>query len=185
MRHLPPQLKTFLDQKLLGLLLPDDPAALLVQVARCCVGVTEQGGDNHGPLVEAFQSAVGSPMGQSWCMDFVQACIAYVEARLGVQSPVAPGEHCLTVWERSKAICGVSSPIPGDVIVWEHGDTQNGHTGIIVSFDSLRYLTIEGNTSDAAEINREGDGVYQKFRAKGGSKTFKEVGFLRVFGTQI
>lgn len=179
MRVCPPTLKAHFD-----LLIPKEvrsPRDLLQIVAHSCVGVTEVGGDNKGPLVELFQSAVSRPAGQSWCLDFLQACIAYVEVETGALSPLPATELCMDLWNRSKVIMGTDTPWPGDIVIWQLGETIHGHTGLIVGMDSLRFQTVEGNTSPAAGIERNGDGVFLKNRAKGGSKTFKEVGFLRVF----
>lgn len=176
-RHLPPILKEDFD----ALGLPDTllPAELFVQVALSCEGVTEFGGDNKGPIVELFQGSISMAMQQSWCLDFVQACVAYVEAARGIQSNLPASELCLQLWNESPH---VDYPKRGDLIVWQMGNTHKGHVGIIVEDGGLTWNTIEGNTGPGGEIERNGDGVYRKKRKKGGSVTFREKGFIRVFG---
>lgn len=182
MRTLPPALKDHWDGLISGeAVTAMSPANLLCAIAQSCIGVREVGGDNRGPLVELFQSVVAKPVGQSWCLDFLQACIAYVETVKRVQSPLAATELCLAFWDQGRAKSSPASPARGDIVVWRLGDTIHGHVGLIVTLDTLRYGTIEGNTSNASAIVREGDGVYSKFRARGGSKSFVEMGVLRPF----
>lgn len=181
-RSLPLALKEHFDSLISGeAVAMNDPAGLLCLVALSCVGVKEVGGDNRGPMVELFQSVVSSPKGQSWCADFVQSCIAYVEAVKGVQSPLTDADFVLKLWDDNRAYHAVTPPRRGDLILWRFGDTIQGHCGIVLGGDSLRYQTVEGNTSDSTGIDRNGDGVYPKNRAKGGSSTFRELGFLRAF----
>lgn len=180
MRVLPPELKTYLDGKVISK--PDaTPDVVIQQAASACVGITEQGGDNKGKWVELFQSTLSEPSSQSWCMDFVQSCIAYAEVTKGVVSGLAATEGCLDLWNKSSATHQVKKPIKGDIVIYQMGNTEKGHCGIIIGEDGDRWLTIEGNTSPSSEIDRNGDGCYVKKRIKGGSVTFREVGFLRVF----
>lgn len=178
-RVLPPALKDFFAARVAYA--GQSPTELLLLAARACLGVKEEGGDNCGPVVELFQSVVSKPCGQSWCLDFLQACIAYVEAATGLESALPGTQLVVDLWNQSKAYHAVSPPRPGDLILWRFGQSIHGHTGLIVGQDSLRYHTIEGNTSDSVGIDREGDGVYPKSRAKGGSASFVEMGFLRPF----
>lgn len=71
--------------------------------------------------------------------------------------------------------------MPGDLILWQHGDTVQGHVGIVIAALQNGYLTVEGNTSDSLGIDREGDGVFVKLRPKGGTSKMKQLGFLRAF----
>lgn len=179
MRVLPDALKSFLDSKVDASL--SDPTAIFMAAAQACEGVHNEGGNDRGPMVELFQSVVGKPCRQPWCLDFVQGMLAYAEARTGRASALPATELCMAMWNQGKGYGAVFSPRPGDIILWRFGATIEGHCGIILSSDSLRYRTIEGNTSDTQEIERLGDGVWRKNRARGGSKTFVELGFLRPF----
>lgn len=152
---------------------------LLVSAALAFSGVTEEGGDNQGYLVRAFQSAAGKPAGQSWCLDFVQACIAYVEHVKGIESPFPTTELCLDLWNRSPHR---KDPAPGDVVIWRHADTYAGHCGIVVNCVSELLSTVEGNTSSiSGVVERNGDGVYFKNRPLGGTAKFPMLGFVRPF----
>lgn len=180
MRTLPTALKAYIDSRLPSADLTD-PVAAMLAAARALLGVHNEGGNDRGPIVGLIQSVVGKPVNQPWCLDFVQACIAYAEEITGKTSPLPATELCVGLWNAAKGYSAVSPPKTGDVILWRFGTTSEGHCGLILSMDSLRYQTIEGNTSDSQNIDRLGDGVWLKNRAKGGSKSFVELGFLRPF----
>lgn len=178
MRRINGTLKAYLDGKLTVDVISKPPGELLLLAANALIGITE---DADPAKVDLIRGTVTKPWGEPWCADFVQTCIAYVEAVKGVTSPVAASEGVLDMWNRSKAYSAVQPAQKGDIIVWRLGATQEGHCGLITAIDSLLYETIEGNTSDSADIDRMGRGVFAKKRAKGGTRTFTEVGFLRVF----
>lgn len=180
-RTLPDALKAYLDARIPDVLNRQNPVEVLTQAALSCVGVHNEGGNDRGYVVELFQSVVGKPCAQAWCLDFVQAMIAYTEAVTGKASPLPATELCLGLWNSAKAYSAVTPARAGDIVLWRFGSTIEGHCGIILGSDSLRYQTVEGNTSDSQEIDRLGDGVWRKQRARGGSKTFVELGFLRPF----
>lgn len=180
-RTLNPAIKAHFDAVLGPEVIGLSPVELLLKAAPLLIGVTES---NSPLIVHEIRSAIVEPWNQPWCADFIQTLVAYVEGVKGIQSPLAPSESVLTMWNDSPDHVEVQDDNqvrPGDIIVWQLGNTAEGHCGIITAIDSLLYETVEGNTSDSAEIDRMGRGVFAKKRAKGGTKTFKEVGFLRVF----
>lgn len=153
---------------------------MLLLTALSALGITEFGADNHGKMVELFQSTIGKPIGQSWCLDFLQSCVAYVET-FGFTSALFPTESCLIAWANSTCVHPVD-PLPGDIVVYRHGDTTKGHVGIITSILPKSFFTVEGNTGALnGEINRNGDGVYARVRPRGGIGQMQELGFLRPF----
>ena len=110
-----------------------DERLLFVEAARACVGIREQGGNNKGPLVELIQQTIGGANKEAWCMAFVMSMIAYVEKKIGIYSRLYPTEHCLTCWSKSPETSRVKYfPLPGAVVIWRHGDSTNGHTGIFL-----------------------------------------------------
>ena len=172
-RQLPFALKERFD----GLPRQKDPTSMLIAVARSCVGINMQ---QNQDIVALFESTISRPLGQSWCLDFIQSCIAYVEQTFGIASPLAATELCMNLWDTAPAQCKVDRK-PGDLIIWQLNDSIHGHVGMYLSEDANLYQTVEGNTSPAHYLENHGDGVYLKNRSKGGSETFKELGFLRVF----
>lgn len=165
---------------------------MLIQEAKRWVGITEQGGNNRGQLVELFQRAAGGlAKGESWCMSFAQYCIQEVDASvvhalvLGCsdkKSQLFKSEHCLTVWNKSQAL-KIGAPKPGSLCIWQHGQTASGHVGIVVDVNADgSIMTVEGNTSSAEGGNqREGDGVWLKCRNLNAVGSLRLKGFLGVW----
>jgi hypothetical protein len=157
----------------------------LVTEARKWVGVKEATGHNDGVEVEKFQKAVdGKAQGESWCMAFVQFCLQQVEAAEQVRTNVFSSEHCLTVWNKTPVEHRSETPAAGYIVIWQHGDTTQGHTGIVTGVvNANTFSTIEGNTGSGAGVIRDGDGVYNRSRELTGAGTMKVVGFLNPFLT--
>lgn len=160
---------------------PSNANLALIEEEKKWIGVKEKGGNNKGPEVEKFQKAVDNKASsEAWCMAFQMFCIKEVEAALGIKSQIFRSEHCLTVWQKSPKSMRIEKPEPGCVIIWQHGTSTSGHTGIFTGFDKNgNLLTIEGNTNGAG--SRDGDGVFSKTRNPVADGELKVVGFLRVF----
>lgn len=159
-----------------------DPNAVLVLEAQDWVGVIDN--DDHTVAqVNAFREAVNKhPTGENWCADFVVFCVQQVEQKLGVKSEMARSELAQDLWFKSPSSLRISSPMPGSVIVWRHGDTILGHTGIVEAVAKDGTLTcIEGNTNEAVGIVRDGGGVYRRLRSPTGTPAMSVIGFLKVF----
>lgn len=139
---------------------------LLIEVAKTCVGIVEQG-NNSGRLVNLIQSTVGLGSGDPWCMAFVQTCIAYVEMKTEIISPLITSGSCMEVWNTTPPDMKVKNiPLGGAICIWKHiNSAYNGHTGIVLDCDGTTFHAIEGNTSGTTEdlgskIFSNGDGVY-------------------------
>lgn len=157
----------------------------LIKEVKKYIGIVEQG-DNAGKMVEEFQKAVdGKAQHESWCCAFMMYCISKVEEETGFSSILPKTEHCLTLWNKSPEECKSSIPKVGYLIVWQfYKDgkaTSNGHIGIVTSIEGARVKTIEGNTGPGSNVERNGDGVYEKSRSISGSDSMKVVGFLNPF----
>lgn len=156
----------------------------LIEEAQKWVGVQEVG-KNRGVEVEMFQKAVdGKASGEPWCAAFVEFCIKQVVAQHGVTTPVVASEHCLTIWNTTPVSQRLTTPVPGCLVIWRHGDSTQGHIGVVteVTADPRFIQTIEGNTGpEVKAVNSEGDGVYVKLRNVEGTGNMKVLGFLRVF----
>lgn len=171
---------------------------LLLWLAGNLVGTQEVGGANKGALVERFQKAVdGKAQGESWCLAFLQFCIREVDA-LGLAhgdmsgSPLPRSEWVKLFWESAPIPLKrkpTEAPDPGMLIVWrQYGangqPTDKGHIGLVTGIDpaTSHVLTIEGNTSGGAGLNRDGDGVYRRSRNPQGDGPLRVVGYLKVWG---
>lgn len=179
----------FLDAKLLSNGLAQDaiqnkrPRTLFACAMEACVGIREVGGNNEGPLVELIQETLGGADKEPWCMSLVQTCLAYAEVKTGILSPIFSSEHCLTVWKNTPIEQRVKkSPLRGAIVIWQHGRSSSGHTGIVLEYNYRpgRMSCIEGNT-ESGILNRDGGGVYRTERSTKANGSMKVVGFLKPF----
>jgi hypothetical protein len=191
-REIEPAMVLWLDKKLAEnglaqLAIKEKKARLLFQLAaEACVGIREKTGHNDGPMVELIQKTIGGAGGEAWCMAFIQTALAYVEVKTGIKSPVYGGEHCLTVWAKTDETQRVLKiPAPGAIIIWKHGKTINGHTGILRQWKTSSMFCVEGNTNAGltqdGSIEREGGGVYLTKRNTIRNGSMAIVGFLKPF----
>jgi hypothetical protein len=183
----------FIDKKLAGngaaalAIKEKDARSVFVYAAEACVGIREEGGNNKGPLVELIQETLGGAGAEAWCMSAVQTWLAYAEVKTGVKSPIHASEHCLTVFKNTPESQRVKKfPARGAIIIWQHGSTSNGHTGVFLEAqDDGGMRAIEGNAERGlaadGSVEREGGGVYLTSRSMKANGTMKVVGFIKPF----
>lgn len=181
MRELNPLIEEYIDGRIAPYESTDSPHAILLKALHSMVGIQEEGGNNRGALVSAIQDTVGAADAWAWCLSLQQTAIAYVEKKLQVVCDVLPHEHCLTLFndaKKRKKI--VNEPIPGDLIIWQHGATTSGHVGCVIEAGP-QLLCIEGNTAaDSGTVVRDGDGVFLKKRSRLGAGSMRVLGFVRL-----
>lgn len=156
----------------------------LVEVAKSYVGVMEIGADNQGAEVQEFQKAVdGLAQGEPWCACFVQYCLAQVATRFRLQSRLFRSENVLEIWRKTPTTNRRASPYAGTIAIWGVIGKSGGHCGIVTDWEkgSPIFQTIEGNTGPGKDVEREGDGVYEKNRFLS-AKTNRNLGQLRLEG---
>lgn len=146
-----------------------NPRGLLIEAARAMINLEEEG-DNRGAEINLMHNVGGSSPGDAWCMSFVQSCLAYVEKKLGLVSPVVRTAQCTAVWFQTDAGQRTKTyPLGGAIAVWQSiQDRNKGHTGIVIDCDGNTMHTIEGNAAPATHlhdgIEREGDSVFMFHR---------------------
>lgn len=162
-----------------------DARGVFAYAMEACVGIRETGGNNSGPMVELIQETVGGHSKEAWCMAFVQTCIAFAEVKTGIVSRLPATEHCLTCWRSSPQGSKVLYfPLKGAVIIWKHGSTDNGHTGMFIEGNHNIFSAVEGNTESGivgGVVERDGGGVYMTNRSMKGNGDMKIMGFLKPF----
>jgi CHAP domain len=187
----------FIDKRLVNDPLANDsltkkrPRQLFVQAAAACLGIKEVG-KNKGTEVEEFLKTVGLSPGDAWCMSFMQTCIAYVELKLKLTSPLVTSGACMQVWNNSPLSQRVQNvPLAGAIAIWQHtNDPGHGHTGMVLDCDGVSFHAVEGNTSDGTEdlhasLGQTGDGVrfthrrFDLFNPQKGDMQLR--GFLKPF----
>jgi hypothetical protein len=163
---------------------------IFIEVVKACVGIHEIS-PNKGVEVELFQKTVSIPPGSSWCMAFLQTCLAYTEKKTGIVSPIVASGLCTSVWSDTPQEQRVQFiPLAGAIAIWKHeNEPTKGHTGMILDCDGLTFHAIEGNTSKGAvDLNGTvsgGEGVrfthryYDKFNLYSGD--LRLLGCLKPF----
>ena len=141
--------------------------ALLVAAANAFVGVSEQGGDNRGQMVEHFLRSVHLPPGQPWCAAFVHhvgysAHYDHLERRSSWPLPATGSCEALARAARASGALR-DEPHVGDIfLLYSQARRRFIHTGIVVGVqDEERVLerdvhvcvTVEGNTNDDGSAN--------------------------------
>lgn len=192
-RRLHPLLRKMIEDSLFKDGLPEsfikkDTGRMMFDVSRCLLSMEIRETDNNkGFKVGLIQSVIGEETetgdGQPWCMSFVQNCVAFVEDYLQKESGLLDSEHCMSTLRHAKDnYLLLEKPKLGCIIVWEHGNTDQGHTGIVVELRGLTELaTIEGNTGDRSF--RDGDGVFLRNRSRYQDGDMIVRGFIDAFAT--
>ncbi|MFT3765686.1 MAG: CHAP domain-containing protein [Minicystis sp.] len=151
----------------------DPLLATVLKIAESQVGVRENPpNSNRGTEVDAYQRAVGNPLGVAWCAAFVYWCFDRAAKQLGADNPVVRTGGCLLHWQkaRSQGVRAITAQQaaddpslvqPGHIFIMDHGNGL-GHTGFVQRVRGGLLDTIEGNTNMLG--SREGDGVYAKQR---------------------
>lgn len=146
----------------------------VVDSARADLGKVEQPpGSNEGPLPKQCLNHVNLPEGYPYCA----ACVSLWADQACMDYPTKDGEPLRSAATRDfrSADCAVKvgpimrgevRPDSGSVVVWQKGNGQYGHAGILVDMKGTRcFRSIEANTSSGDEgSQRDGEGVYARTR---------------------
>lgn len=116
--------------------------------------------------------ATGWQTGWPYCAAFAEACWREGYAGRSELSLIAKNitPSAMGTWENFTRLKRTSQkPKPGALMIWQNGNTWQGHVAIVVEAAprEQHVITIEGNTSPnpgTVQSDREGDGVYRKTR---------------------
>ena len=189
------EMVSFLDERLAGNGLAKlhiankNPRGLMVEAAKVCVGIKEATGKNDGVMVNLIQDTVGDASELPWCMSFVQTMLAYAEVKTGIASKLPATEGCLDLFRWVKrndpSMFVKYNPLSGAIIIWRHGKTENGHTGLVLDCDEGMFHAVEGNTSGYlskdAPVDRNGNGVFYTARSRYGNGDMAIMGFIKPY----
>jgi hypothetical protein len=141
--------------------------ALLVAAANAFVGVSEEGGDNRGQMVEHFLRSVKLPPGLPWCAAFVyhvghSAHYDHLSRRSSWPLPATGSCDILAGAARAHGVLR-DEPYVGDIfLLYSRTRGRFIHTGVVVGVeDEVRVherdvhvcVTVEGNTNDDGSSN--------------------------------
>jgi len=188
-RKVHPELIEFIDKRMPPDLFPlelHSPRRLMVEVMKSLVGIQEEGLNNQGTAIRLLQNTVGRAEGEPWCLSTIQSALVYVEYVLDLKCPLPATEHCMTFYQGAKNLkmIDLSYAQVGDIVIWNYRGTSNGHCGVITKVGDM-HETIEGNTSAAHTVERDGEGVFCKLRNPKGNdfmsvKAYVKPRFLEI-----
>lgn len=159
-------------------------------------GVTEHGGNNRGPEVDAYLAAVGVPPGMPWCTAFVRWCLERAAGRPDLPDgfPDSGWTPAIQAWATKRGAwipaygcmsrVGADLPQRGDIALFFFAAMSRvAHSGMVTGDLSPTggFLCVEGNTSNprgSLDVDRDGAGVYIKPRTL--SAVGKSGGFVRL-----
>ena len=120
---------------------------------------TKYGRDMH----KIYPSVMDFPA--SWCDCFVDWCFMQAYGIATAKSLLGGNFDDYTVASadmyKKKGAWYTSNPQVGDQVFFQNSQ-RICHTGLVIGTDSHRVYTIEGNTSPASGVIRNGGGVYRK-----------------------
>jgi hypothetical protein len=147
--------------------------------ARAHLGVTENAGDNRGPLIDQWNRASGSPLGSAWCGNFMNACL---RAAGFENQPWLAAVRIIDA--RSREGFGgwqfvPSNPRPGDLIMFTIGGAAN-HVGMVESVSGSTVVSIEGNTrADNEPVNSNPNAVERRHRPLSSARGYARPPYAR------
>lgn len=155
---------------------------LHLEIAKSYVGTIEATGNNDGPKIEyIIRRGHGAPH-SPYCAYFVTLCIDSAGVKLpSVRSGLARSFKLKSSIKAKDVLIGKVTVPPGSIIVWERGNTINGHTGLVRKWYVDWGLTVEGNTSGGdAGSQSDGDGFWSKSRNIEPANYFRITAFTLV-----
>jgi len=144
------------------------------------VGVKESNNDNRGEFIDMIGLTVDRKhKGEAYCMAWVQTIIAFIELELSLVSPLKATEGCLDLWNSTAPYLKTTRyPVPGYIAIWQHGDTVNGHAGVVVSVKDTYFKTIEANSFGPDGATQ---GIFYQERLFNDGGKMRLLGFLSPF----
>lgn len=153
-----------------------------VTIARSFVGITEKTGHNDGPAIERIIRHGGGAKGASYCAYFVSYCLDSAK----VKTPTTRSGLARSFLKKNSILArdvlyGKVKIPQGTIIVWQKGETINGHTGFVDQWGTVSGTTIEGNTSSGQHGSQaNGDGIWQRKRSIEPTNYFRITAFTLV-----
>jgi hypothetical protein len=194
-RQIEPKLVAFIEEKLKGnglyehALETKDFRFIMVEAAKCLVGIKEKTGHNDGEFIKLIQETVGGASGEPYCAAGMMTIIAFAELKTGLESPIPATELAREIWTGTPKQFRVKKiPAAGAIAVWGDLDSKGklkltGHAEVVLSADDKEFHDVGFNTSGTtnpnSEVNRDGNGVYYTKRNYKATKARKLLGFVK------
>lgn len=145
---------------------PVDTTPSHFKIAKSYVGTIEKTGHNDGTKIEWIIKSGGGAKGSSYCAYFVTKCIDSAKVKEPkTRSGLARSFKLKSSIKANDVLLGKIKIARGTIIVWEKGETINGHTGFVDIWGTVSGTTIEGNTSPGTSGSQaDGDGIWNRKR---------------------
>jgi hypothetical protein len=141
------------------------------------VGVKEKS-ENWSPFIKLYLQSVGIEFPAPWCCAFVYFRLLKAANEAGEELEDYPRSGYVPDvlnWAKKHdrfvsaetVKAGKYKPKKGDLVLFYFKELGRvAHVGFVENFGSVNsvFKTCEGNTSDESNVNREGDGVYNRNR---------------------
>lgn len=150
--------------------------AVGIALGEAARGVREES-PNWGEDIRAYLAACDPPIKvpAPYCAAFVQACTDKAARQAGIANPLDDVVHEALVADYAVLAKARGWVVPstladtGDLILFRFAGAAPrwNHIGLVVSPPNRQGLveTVEGNTGDPRQDQRDGDGVYRKTRS--------------------
>jgi len=144
--------------------------------------VREKTGNNDGKYIEQWQAFVGIPVGSPYCAAFVsyilnKAKVIYPKIKSAVATRFITEESI----NADDVYDGRVEIDDNYLAIWRNGKTWKGHIGFVYSWHKQEGYVIEANTSSGyTGSQRDGQGVFIRFRKLSPSKYFRIVSFTKI-----
>ena len=159
-----------------------DTIPLHLKIAISYVGTTELTGHNDGPKIEYIIRHGGGAPHASYCAYFVSFCLdsAHVKTPT-VRSGLARSFKLKNSIKANDVLIGKVKILPGTILVWQKGETINGHTGFTRYWFTKSGGTTEANTSPGTTGSQaNGGGIYDRTRSIEPANFFRITAFTPV-----
>jgi len=130
------------------------------------VGIRERS-YNSGPEIDHWLRHVGLSPRNPYCA----ACMTHAldSAKVAwprIRTGLAMNYRLRGSFKATDVLSGKVVLLPGDLVIWQKGNTIYGHIGVVETVvDRRTVITIEANTSSGVRgSQRDGDGVYRRRR---------------------
>ncbi len=130
------------------------------------LGQTEDKGANRSKLIDSMNRYVGNPYGSPYCA--ATPCFALkISGNAVFKTGLARNlrnKDTFTAWD---VITGKRQIMKGDLLVWQKGETINGHAAVASeNWNDASGETYEGNTSSGENGSQSnGNGFWARFRS--------------------
>lgn len=152
-----------------------------VDTALRYVGMRETLGSNRSPVIDAWNRALGVPLGSPYCATGLSYWLTAANVRVpSMRSARARSFVTSKAIDASRVLRGEVRILRGDIIIWKR--SQGGHIGVAESdWTGARGRAVEANTSSGRIGSQwNGDGIWIRDRRITPLSSFRITHIIKV-----